>query len=261
MDAKEERIRIKEYYKEHPEAERHDRENWLQFLPTQIERLLDRKLIDKKRLSDTSYVLGVLEDHPAIFEELTTIPRIEHEFVEAAQDAIAAGRRMVAVVLIATAIEQKLNVFLRHALEAEKRLDSKEATEAIRALQLKDKLGWLFALLAHHRFRDDLKKQILELAELRNLIVHFKGTPVPLDSLDEEATPDNRVKQLDMTELLELVFWLEAHLIYALAQKRGKDPNYQAAIAFTERLRKRMHTKHKKSKKPPTKQSSSGAPA
>jgi hypothetical protein len=145
-------------------------------VPIVLRTMLNRGLIDLDRTHDERYlwhvVMANLRDMLPYFQ---AVVEIQYDFLEVAQQAMDAGKPMVAVVLVATAVEQLINMYYRDLLCA-RGLPEPEITEIIRS-NIDPKLGWLFSLTGHFEFPGDLKKRIRALMSLRNEIIHYKAVP------------------------------------------------------------------------------------
>jgi hypothetical protein len=146
------------------------------FLPGIIELLLSKGLIDLTKASDRLYLLSVVRQNLSLsLEDLKDTGagvRLDVEFLDNAIHAIKNDNRAVAIVLISTAIEHILNVYL-YALLTYKRVSANGATNAIRRTNVEDKMSWLVTILGGE-LSENVKKCILKIIELRNSIVHYK---------------------------------------------------------------------------------------
>ncbi len=179
-------------------------------LPNLVRHLIVDGLLDTNRLSDKNYIASVIRFHSKeLIDDLPINVVIEDEFLESARDAIAADRPAVAIVMIATSIEHKLNIFYRNAfIENESNLDNNVITNIIRSNSLSDKTGWLFSFVLHRKMDSDLQKTILELAELRNQIVHYKA--IPAKNIDDESSGSHnailkKLENLNFDEVFKTV--------------------------------------------------------
>ena len=113
------------------------------------------------------------------------IPQIHNEFIEQAKNAVTSGRMKVAIILISTTIEHLLNIYYRQLLLF-KELSPETITDIIRRTNVESKIGWLNSLTGQFEIPQDIGKQIKELFELRNAIVHYKAfTPCDVDDETE----------------------------------------------------------------------------
>ncbi len=129
------------------------------FLPSIIEILLRRGKLDTNRLDDRNYIHDIIRQNPEIFESLTWTTAIDDQFLASAREAISANRPVVAIVLVATAIEHRVNFFYRNVLEVHTGLSKQEATEIIRS-NINIKIGWLMSVVTGYELSNDLKSKI-----------------------------------------------------------------------------------------------------
>jgi hypothetical protein len=202
-------------------------------LPVIVANLIREGLLDKTRLSDAQYIRSVILDNDEIFDNVRAIVSIYDNFIESAREAVVADRLEVAVVLVAVVIEHHLNSFYREALEDLGMLVEGDVTEMIRNSNVRDKTGWLFRLVSEQDMDDELKRQILDLMELRNQIVHFKAAPFPLTDIDDDSIGianrvSNRARRLDFDVVLDLPERLSRFLNDALGFIReNHSPDYK----------------------------------
>jgi hypothetical protein len=208
-----------------------------QLLPVVIRNLVADGRLDVNKLDDREYVDKVLAQNENILDELTAIVEVHGDFLISAKEAINANRPEVAVVLIATAIEQIVNTFYREVLAEKGYLTADEITEIIRTTNMNAKLGWLLAIVAdfsldilpEHR----LQKDILSLMELRNQIVHYKAVP---KSLWSETPIPQRIQDYGFDKMLEIPEQLLGSLDAALNNVRAKQPDYLSILKAVEKL-------------------------
>jgi hypothetical protein len=120
-------------------------------MPVLIYNLLQAGKLDRSRLSDRQYVWSVaLGSDDEDIEKGRTI--IDKRFIEYAEKAIAAQDLEVAVVLIATVIEHRLNRFYVQALEMS--LSDSTISEILRN-SIHAKLEWLMSLVSPRPIPED----------------------------------------------------------------------------------------------------------
>ncbi|MBE7942865.1 hypothetical protein IM725_20080, partial [Ramlibacter aquaticus] len=144
-----------------------------------------------------------IDAHPEFIDNLKFLVSIDNSFIESARDAIAVNRSEVAIVLISTVVEHQLNMFYREALNERDNLDDDTITKIIRSNSLSDKTGWLFKLVFQDEIDADLQRKLLNLAELRNQIVHYKALP---ENIDNQYSGSHnmiriKIKELDFDEV------------------------------------------------------------
>lgn len=202
-------------------------------LPVYLANLLLHGRIDRGRLDDWEYLNEVIHANFDVLEKSGIVHIIHEQFIATAAEAIAANRPFVAVVLIATAVEQALNQCYRDALTTH--LSNDDITEMLRSASLADKTGWLLDLVFRNRLPEELAATIKTIAELRNQIVHYKAKPTR--DLDDESTGsyytiEQQLQRLDLADLLRL----PEQIIAALEQLAGEmSPDQQLAKDLAER--------------------------
>jgi hypothetical protein len=206
------------------------------FLPHILAQLIEKGMIDDKRSSDTDYLWRIVEEN--IFDsDLISDPPVifmfDDRFIEIARYAIETEKPEVGIVLIMVAVEHTLNRCYRDFL-AKRGISGKDAREIIRMSGLAAKVGWLLKLSTGKELPKGLRKKILNLAEVRNSIVHYKATPVELIHADKTTKGWNTIKKrlndLDMDCVLSTPSELKELLekIYD-----SLDSNYQRAREMT----------------------------
>jgi len=224
---------IDEYFATHPE----DREIWDEGLETSIAGILSRlflnKKIDENRTDDLEYVWGLVIQNLDVLDEMPALrERLDDEFLESAKEAAQLGRISVAIVLIATVIEHRLNIFYRDILEDYSGLSTNEATEAIRS-NTSTKLGWLYRLITRDEISDELLKQIKQVFDLRNAFVHYKSIMVSLNETDKSTELIEKVNAIGLEIILNLPDKVEKEL----SKKAAKlIPAYRKAYELAEAL-------------------------
>lgn len=170
--------------------------------------------IDKDKAHDPGYLQELVLMNAYILDEpsFSRIVEIHHEFCDSARKMIEDKKPIVAIVLLCTAIEQILNLYYRHFLNAQGISDD-EITKIIKRNNFDIKTGWLMTLVVGHEFPPDLKKRLLEIVDIRNSIVHYKAVPGPFHS-DEDSYSriKERIKKLDCTSILSIPNELEQTL-------------------------------------------------
>jgi hypothetical protein len=204
-----------------------------------IEKLLDDALIDRSRLMEDQYVWSTIRKNKDIMREMGVIDEPHHEFSDFAKTAFERKKHEAAIVLIATAIEQSINVFYRYALQAKDLFTEDEITEIIKS-NLPAKTGWLLALISGYRLKDETRAQIAIVSEVRNQIVHFKA--VPSEHLEDDSKGSHnvirqRLDRIDFEKLLLLPQQLSSELGEILDGLRSGDlANYSLAKSTTTML-------------------------
>jgi hypothetical protein len=201
-------------------------------IPVLIRQLIANKILDINRLTEGDYILSVIKENTELIDDLRIILFIDEDFIESARDAIAINRPEVAIVLIATVIEHKLNISYRMALSEHDNLDDDSITKIIKNNTLSDKTGWLFNLIFRDKMDSDLQKELLKLTELRNQIVHYKAVPENIN--DDHSGSHNmiriKIKELNFEEIFSTLTRLSRTLEEALSNLRlSTDGDYKYA--------------------------------
>jgi hypothetical protein len=158
--------------------------------------------------------------------------QLDDQFLESAKEAAQLGRIPVAVVLVATAIEHRLNIFYRDVLEDYSGLSINETTEAIRS-NAATKLGWLFHLVTSKEIPDELFRQIKQVFDLRNAFVHYKSIMVSWNEKEKSAELIEKVNEIGLQNILDLPDKVEEELATIAA---NLIPAYHKAYELAERL-------------------------
>jgi hypothetical protein len=210
-----------------------------QVIPIIIRNLLRLELLEKDKLHDRDYIIKIIgENRRVIIGEMGMNVKIHHEFIEAAKEAFSAHRFEVAIVLLATAIEQSVNFFYREVLNERGLFTDKEITEVIRSNNIAPKIGWLLTLVSEYEIYDELQKRVLNLTELRNQIIHHKA--LPSSNLDDDENGSHNViekniKALDFNNLFSIPDDLSEALDKTLEYVREKNsPDYKQAKEILE---------------------------
>jgi len=213
-------------------------------MPAVLHALLTAGKLEEERLTDLQYLLEVLEEHNDVVEDvINNTPvrfRIDETFLAEADDAIQKNRPLVAVVLIATAVEHQLNLFLRDVMEWLSDVSESEIRDALRSTSVWAKIGWLFHVLAECQMPTPLRSSILRLSNLRNAIVHHKFPHYVFG--DMGARPylvkdlKNQIDDIGLEKIRQLPTELEEFLEMT---RRSKWPSYEAIQEATKRLFKK----------------------
>ncbi|WP_035984512.1 hypothetical protein [Leptolyngbya sp. KIOST-1] len=203
---------LDKYFSENPE----DLETWHkgieEIIAGIIARLFLSQKIDEARADDLNYVWILILKN---LDLLKTMPaqraQFDHDFLASAKEAAQSRRIPVAIVLVATTIEHRLNIFYQDILEDYSGLLSGAATEAIRS-STSAKLGWIFQLTTGKKLSKQILNQIKQVFDLRNAFVHFKAISVPLDEKDKYEELLEKVNDIGMDNILDLPDKLEREL-------------------------------------------------
>jgi hypothetical protein len=202
------------------------------FAPAIFLEMLNRHLIDPARKSDSAYLWQVFMSDDSILPDVQMRTSIHEGFITMAELAVDNDEQLVAIVLLATAVEHILNLYFGERL-VRQGLSKKDVALIIRNLNTEAKMGWLNSLIGPLEIPDDLKKRLLALMELRNAIVHYKGL---LMKIDEETSYDwirSRLEQTNFDEVIADIQELETAAEFALS---SANPDRQLALEMTETM-------------------------
>ena len=156
--------------------------------------MISNEIIDPSKIDDVEYLRAVIfRNLRKTIKSMNLITEIEDDFILMAEVAIEKGKYLPAIVLIATAIEHKINIFYRSVLVYDG-ISNDEITSIIRRLDFNSKITWLLKLSIGIEIPDEIKKEIFSVIELRNSIVHYKAIP---SSIDEVSEKDSYAKILE----------------------------------------------------------------
>ena len=241
---------LEEFFEEHPEDHKILNEGVQITISRILEKLLLEGKIDETRTDDLKYVWSVVMQNLDLIDNLPLLrQRIDSELLESAKDAAQLGRIPVVVILVATAIEHRLNIFYRDILENYSGLSSDETTEAIRS-NTSTKLGWLLHLVTRDGISDELLKRIKQIFELRNAFVHYKSVIVPIDETDKATELIEKVNNIGLETILNTPDEIEGELaakIWTLMPVYRKADQLAAAMM---RMSSKGKTSHDDSRPP-----------
>jgi hypothetical protein len=210
-------------------------------LPSLLKFAISSGLISTDRLLEADYIISVVQDNlDLIVESMISFDKVNDDFLLSAHDAISANRLEVAVILLATWVENRLNLFYSEALIMEHKFDFNESKKVIATNNLDNKVGFLFTLVSRLEMDSDLRKRILSLADLRNQIVHNKAQPELLNgkSISSRTKIREKVKQINFDEIFETVEWLSKTLEDALINIESDKDDYRFAQEALNTLKK-----------------------
>jgi hypothetical protein len=210
-------------------------------LPSLLKFAISSELISTDRLLEADYIISVVQDNlDLIVESMISFDQVNDDFLLSAHDAISANRLEVAVILLATWVENRLNLFYSEALIMEHKFDFNESKKVIATNNLDNKVGFLFTLVSKLEMDSDLRKRILSLADLRNQIVHNKAQPELLNGkiISSRTKIREQVKQINFDEIFEAVEWLSKTLEDALINIESDKDDYRFAQEALNTLKK-----------------------
>lgn len=208
--------------------------------PSLLRIAINSGLISTDRLSEANYIISVMRDNiDLIFDDWAIHDNVNNDFLLSAHDAIAANRLEIAVILLATWVENRLNLFYSEAL-IEHEFDFNDSKKVISTNNLDNKVGVLFTLVSKLEMDSNSRKTILSLADLRNQIVHNKAQPELANGkiASSHTKIREQVKQINFAEIFETVEWLSKTLDDALINLVSDKDDYKFAQEAFNTLKK-----------------------
>jgi hypothetical protein len=182
--------------------------------PSIIIQLILKGEIEKSKIHDREYILSKIRGGK-LNRDTFFIVSIHDDFLEFARNAIESDNQMIAIVLVATAIEHLLNIYYRQVMLVGG-ISGEDITKIIRASNFEAKMGWLMSIIFKIELEQELKRKIMRVIELRNSIVHYKAVPFMLDDdiedpTDSHSSIEDQMNKLDF-DILEIPHELEGAL-------------------------------------------------
>lgn len=210
--------------------------------PSLLRSAINSGLISTDRLSEADYIMSVMRDNiDLLFDDGAIHEDVNNDFLLSAHDAIDSNRLEVAVVLLATWVENRLNLFYSQAL-IEHEFGLNDSKKVISTNNLDNKVGVLFTLVSKLEMDSDLRKRILSLADLRNQIVHNKAQPEIINGKIVSASSNTKIReqveQINFAEIFETVEWLSKTLDDALINLVSDKDDYKFAQEAFNTLKK-----------------------
>lgn len=214
-------------------------------LPYIVHHLLKKGKFKGVNLKSPSKLLKVYDDNlENCMTELEVPMDISNRFIVWAQKAYNEDEKFVAIVLVATAMEQELNKCYRFILREEGLL-YEEITEVIRKHNIEPKITWLLKLIGKIELDDNLRKNVLEIFSIRNSIIHYKSIFTKFDqdtgSHEKINLAIKRIEKIDIFHLYE-EFYVK---LYEICFLRNKD--WTRAIQIAQKINSYLSKKKKKS--------------
>ena len=208
-------------------------------MPHLIYSLLQSKVAEPDRILDVDYlqdlwISGAVTD--AVYR-VVPINILDKEFIDSAKEALDKDRKLAAIILIATAIEHRINVFYRLFLGA--RLPDHMITDIIRS-SFHAKSNWLMILASEVEIPENLNKRLKLLIDTRNSIIHYKAIP---DWPKPASIQDSFEKQLQEVVSKNLLGLPDELQVFLDSVVDKNDPYRKMALdaweAFKKEIRKR----------------------
>jgi hypothetical protein len=201
-------------------------------LPLVMHSLTKQGIIQAEHLESEAKLIEVFgRNYKKGTQKMEWCIAIEEEFIQEAIANWKRGKKFVAIVLYAAAVEQYVNQTYALMLRAHG-LGNDEIEKIVRTLNVEPKLSWLLRLIAQKEFPKALGKRLRSVFELRNAIVHFKGISAHPDK-DEDSYSKiqkelKKIKRLSLSRdyrLLKESLWKTA---------LEEDPHLDLALKATD---------------------------
>ncbi len=213
---------------------RADREFYEHFFPSLVYPLVKAGILRREHVADFDHVRRTLYRRKKFAIKRMRIGiAIEHAFVDQAEASWKDGHKEVAIVLLATALEQSLNGVLRSLIEL-RGIDAAHTTELIRSHNTVPKLTWFFEMFSDSKLPAAMRLEVQRIFEIRNAIVHYKAAMCHLDeNADSYSLIRKDIKALGRIRVRK-VFDRFYTKIWDIA--RRCDPSLDIALLLGERL-------------------------
>ena len=173
-------------------------------LPHMVHYLVKKGKYKNADLNSQLQLVKILVENANECPEIDAIISVGQDFVEWSKRAVDEGDYFVAVVLIATALEQELNICYRF-LFREDGLADEEITRIIKNHNIDSKLTWLLKVAARTQLDEELRKKVKLIFDTRNSIIHYKAVPSKLGqdvgSFDKIELELQKVREIDLVDL------------------------------------------------------------
>lgn len=213
---------------------RADREFYEHIFPSLVYPLVKAGILRREHVENFDYVRRTLYRRKKFaLKRMRIGVAIEHTFVDQAEASWKDGHKEVAVVLLATALEQALNGVLRILIEL-RGIDPEHTTELIRSHNTVPKLTWFFEMFSSSKLPTALRREAQRIFEIRNAIVHYKAAMCNLDeNADSYSLIQKDIKALGRIRVRKF-FDRFYEKIWEIA--RQCDPSLDVALLLGERL-------------------------
>ena len=171
-------------------------------LPTLLKALIKRNMIDPSKSNSKEYLWNLVREDTDLINECNFVLEIQKQFINCAKEQFSLNNYSVGVVLIATSIEQVININLRFLLENFD-LSQDEITQVIRSTNIDSKLGWILKILSIE-LSDDLINRVKRVFEFRNVIVHYKAEPYTIDDVSNIESIERKIIDFGIDIILDL---------------------------------------------------------
>jgi len=209
-------------------------------LPNILIQLIMNNKIDKTKIHDRNYLISKATNFQKEIggHNIFYIVEPHKEFIDAANEAIKANKYRLGIILIATAIENILNMEYSFLLRL-RNFSNNDIYEIIRGTPIPAKIGWLMKLVFGMELEEDFKKKLIKITEIRNAIIHYKARPFTLnDEGDKNSCSfddiNEKIKMIDF-DILSIPEELDKKLI---AQKYILYPDLNLVIEMMNSIYK-----------------------
>ena len=220
-------------------------------LPQMVHYLVKRGKYENADLNSGLELAKILVENanelPEIIEASIAVSKV---FLKWSKKALDEGENFVAIVLIATALEQDLNTCYRF-LFREAGLGDEVITKIIKNHNIDSKLTWLLKVAAQTQLDEELRKKVMLIFDIRNSIVHYKAVPSRLEedvgSFEKINLELQKLREMNLLELYEQ-FYSELEKLSS-----PKDKDWELSLQIAERIltdlfkkKNRAHHQHRK---------------
>lgn len=172
-------------------------------LPAILATLINEDLVDPLQENNKEYLWHLVKENVDLLNEINLIVEFHGRFRECAKEEFSKDHIEVGIVLIATSLEQVMNINLRLLLGTF-HFSVDEITNIIKTSNIESKLSWIIKLITSIEIPNDIKDNIKAVFELRNSIVHYKATPCKLEEEDTLDKIRKRVVDLGIENIINL---------------------------------------------------------
>jgi hypothetical protein len=229
---------------------RADQEFYEQVFPSLVYPLVKAGILRREHAADFDHVRRILyRKRKFAIKRMRMGVAIELTFVDQAEASWKNGHKEVAIVLLATALEQALNGVLRSLIEL-RGIDPAHTTELIRSHNTVPKLTWFFEMFSGSKLPETMRREVQRIFEIRNAIVHYKAAVCHVDdNVDSYSLIRKDIIALGRLRVRK-VFDRFYTKIWGIA--RRCDPSLDVALLLGERLCEENREKSKKTGKTKT---------
>ncbi len=159
--------------------------------------LVREGVITRDHLNDKGKLLTLIQRNIKFGVKKMRVGVSLHEsFLKFSKAAFVKRDRFVGIVLLAIAIENRLNETIRILAES-KGLDPKHVTCMLKVYRIDDKLTWAYEMFGGKPFPKKFRSVLTKIFNIRNQIVHYKSTEChPDDDIDSHSIIEKEISQL-----------------------------------------------------------------